>query len=74
MREIKFRAWDEERATMIYPDNVLHHKDGDYLLSTVEEGKLCCFLIDNDELIRITDNLMQYTGLKDRDGVVSLIC
>jgi uncharacterized phage protein (TIGR01671 family) len=52
MREIKFRAWDSEYKEMIRP---LEYED----LSDYIEGMICSYG---------EENLMQYTGLKDKNG------
>lgn len=54
MRQIKFRAWDVENQEMI---------DGDSLAFDYYEP-LCDQLRDSDEM-----KFMQFTGLKDRNGV-----
>jgi len=63
MREIKFRVWNEINE-MLYPDGNGYFDDGK------------TFVIDGlGELIYIDDSstpngiLMQFTGLKDRNGV-----
>jgi hypothetical protein len=48
MREIKFRAWDEQNTTFEYPK-----------IRALSSGKI----LDRFE------NVMQYTGLKDQNGV-----
>ena len=61
MREIKFRAWDGELKEMIRPEEVLS----------------CSFIGLNGEWLGLGDllkgeggfELMQYTGLKDKNGV-----
>ncbi len=56
MREIKFRAWDGEK---MHTENVCVIS-GEF---AIDEGKLC-HNFEYDNLIG-----MQYTGLKDRNGV-----
>lgn len=58
MREIKFRLWDKEENTII-------HDDGHFYISA--KGAI----FDVNEGVEITNNviLMQYIGLKDKNGV-----
>lgn len=57
MREIKFRAWDKELEKM--------HYDIEYIYDDV--GTSCASFGD---MLEDTErfNVMQYTGLKDKDG------
>src|SRR5690606_21196229 len=55
MREIKFRAWDKENEVMIYPKGVLF--DGRVV-------NFSCGMLEPFEGYE----LMQYTGLKDKNG------
>ena len=71
MREIKFRAWDNVQKYMIqsdYSDDVIHSsyadKDGVVKLCLIDINNL--FLNDN---YRKDYRWMQYTGLKDKNGV-----
>lgn len=60
-REIKFRAWDKQRKEMFIPDqiqnpvktNIVIMEGGEYRMSEFKLGEYV---------------LMQYTGLKDRNG------
>ena len=55
MREIKFRAWDKENEVMIYPKGILF--DGRVV-------NFSCGILEPFEGYE----LMQYTGLKDKNG------
>lgn len=71
-RKIKFRAWDKEENRMLYSEKT--HYDVDFRCD--ENGCLKCYInysycdsfgdeYDNWEVL---DNIMQYTGLKDKNG------
>lgn len=51
-REIRFRAWDEINNQMIYP-KIINES-----FSSLTSG----------DILNRCENLMQYTGLKDRNG------
>lgn len=55
MRELKFRAWDKEELEMISPDKLLTLYNNGFLNEILVSAK------------KVT--LMQYTGLKDKNGV-----
>ena len=57
MREIKFRAWHDEHKTMVNFDNKKASNDI-YIASNILK-----LMADNSPF------LMQYTGLKDKNGV-----
>lgn len=59
MREIKFRAWDKELNRMC---DVIQLGVRDIIVNSIEEDEISGFLpIDRFEI-------MQYTGLKDKNG------
>lgn len=61
MRKIKFRAWDKKNKKMAYSD------DGnlEYGWFTDNDGCMLCVRIEKD--IKL-NNIMEYTGLKDKNG------
>lgn len=74
MRQIKFRAWDKEANIMVYSDHRTRKLyDVYYGFEMNGEGELECWwegeFTESYVLDRgILDNLMQYTGLKDKNG------
>jgi hypothetical protein len=62
-REIKFRAWDKKKKEMIYYDNDSH----DELVFNLNSGE---FLLWSDGGSYETKDLvlLQFTGLKDKNG------
>lgn len=61
MRDIKFRAWDYDSNTMIYPDSKLE------TIFCFDRAGLSVYQSDGSELSSF--ELMQYTGLKDKNGI-----
>ena len=61
MREIKFRAWDSAKKIMRSVANIYTHSHSVFVLVREAAG-------GPPELIR-TECLMQYTGVKDKNGV-----
>lgn len=64
MREIKFRAWYEEDKEMQRVTDIYFNKKTGEIESFVTKGEKCNYHTDLDNHI-----LMQYTGLKDQNGV-----
>lgn len=63
MREIKFRAWLKGRMVYITPDDD-YFIDGDGRLVKIEQSENGC---NYQGFEGFECNLMQYTGLKDKD-------
>ncbi len=59
MREIKFRAWDKLDGKMYHTVETIDFKDGVDMRD--DKGKGCFRMFENVDL-------MQYTGLKDKNG------
>ena len=64
MREIKFRAWLKGRMVYITPDDD-YFIDGDGRLVKIEQNENGCKYQGFEDR---ECNLMQYTGLKDKNG------
>jgi uncharacterized phage protein (TIGR01671 family) len=67
MREIKFRGWDEKEKKM-YPPVELADLPGLWF-EQAEDGSLEISLIEDSYGVRRQFKKMQYTGLKDKNGV-----
>ena len=62
MREIKFRAWDKDNFEMFTYDNI-----GDVIFGLENDGTVSLFICDSGETPNV--EIMQFTGLLDRDGI-----
>lgn len=60
MREIKFRAWDYDTNIMVYPDNELE------TIFCFDKVGLSLYHNNGQEISSF--EVMQYTGLKDKNG------
>ena len=67
MREIKFRGWDEKEKKMYSPKELADLAG--LWLEQSEDGSLEISLIEDSYGCRRQFKKMQYTGLKDKNGV-----
>ena len=55
MSELKFRAWDNYKKEMVYENNILHINIIPFRITRLDDR-------------RVLNIIMQYTGLKDKNG------
>ena len=65
-REIKFRAWDEDRKRMVYTFSDVYDINLTKIFTNEENELFAANLKDNYDWQE--PKLMQYTGLKDKNG------
>lgn len=65
MREIKFRAWDKINGKMLYSGSFTLNGDP---MSYAEQMRWFFFHTSNEQPADDYSSVMQYTGLKDKNG------
>jgi len=72
MRKIKFRAWDDGKKQWLlgyeYPNLGGFSMDGECVLMGEWANVCTSFMFENDNRKRADLKLMQFTGLKDKNG------
>lgn len=71
MREIKFRAWDEQNKIMHNEVEFIRSgtEGNDWILFKSDKQKLECENVLNNPYFQQQINIMQYTGLKDKNEI-----
>ena len=71
MREFKFRAWDEQNKIMHNEVEFIRSgtEGNDWILFKSDKQKLECGNVLNNPYFQQQINIMQYTGLFDKQGI-----